>query len=82
MESALRKLQIHDYDMAPLGRLIGDWREALADHVWAECKKHRVDIRTRYPEDPDIKAAAPAIPPAMNKINIEGFQPKEWQKQA
>jgi hypothetical protein len=65
MESALRKLQIHDYDMSPLGRLIGDWREALADHVRAEGKKRGVDIRPRYLEDPDLEAEAPARPQAL-----------------
>jgi hypothetical protein len=64
MESALRKLQIYDYDMSPLGRLI-DWREALADHIRDEGKKHGVDIRPRYPEDPDIETEAPAPPQSL-----------------
>jgi len=65
MESALRELQIYDYNMSPLGRVIGDWREALADHVRSEGKKHGVDIHPRYPEDPDAGEQASATPPAL-----------------
>jgi hypothetical protein len=65
MEHALRELQIYNYDRSPLGRLIGDWREALADHLRAEGKKHGVDLHPRYPEELDTQVEPPPIPPDL-----------------
>ncbi len=74
MESVLRELQIYDYDMSPLGRFIGEWREALADHIRAEGKKHGVIVRSRYLEDPDIEAETTAPPEALLAHDDVPFQ--------
>lgn len=59
MVHALRELQIHPDNMAPLGSIVGKWRESLADHLRAEGANHGVDIHPRYPEDPDEPATIP-----------------------
>jgi hypothetical protein len=51
LENALREFEIYTSDMAPLARLLVQWREDLADHTRAEGKKNGMLIRPRYPED-------------------------------
>jgi hypothetical protein len=56
LEHALRELQIYPNNMAPLAQLVVTWREALADHIRAEGKKHGISIAPRFPEEaiPDL----------------------------
>jgi hypothetical protein len=61
MEHALRELKIYPSDMAPLGRIVGDWRESLADHLRAEGKKNGVHIHPRFPKGQDTDQV-PSIP--------------------
>ena len=60
MERALRELQIYPRNMAPLGNIVGQWREALADSLRTEGEKHGVTIRPRFPEELDDQQ--PSIP--------------------
>jgi len=62
MEHALRKLKIYPNDMGPLGGIVGNWRESLADYLRSEGAKHGVAIHPRYPEDLDTDEP-PAVPP-------------------
>jgi hypothetical protein len=47
MTHALRELQIYPDDMAPLSQIVGNWREALADHLRAEGARQGVALRPR-----------------------------------
>lgn len=53
MEHALRELKVYPSDMAQLGRIIGNWRESLADHLRVEGRQNGVLIRPRFVEDQD-----------------------------
>lgn len=64
MEHALRELQIYPGNMAPLGSIVGKWRESLADHLRSEGAKHGVDIHPRFPEELDT-GEPPANPPTL-----------------
>ena len=64
MVHVLRELQIHPDNMEPLGSIVGNWRESLADHLRAEGKKHGVAIHPRFPEDPDTDQP-PSAPPTI-----------------
>ena len=61
---ALRELQIHPDNMAPLGSIVGKWRESLADHLRAKGEKHGVSIHSRFPEDLDTHEP-PELPPTL-----------------
>jgi len=63
MVNALRELQIHPDNMAPLGSIVGKWRESLADHLRAEGEKHGVFIHPRFPELETDEP--PELPPTL-----------------
>jgi hypothetical protein len=62
MSHALRELQIYPDNMAPLGSIVGSWRESLADYLRSEGAKHGVSIHPRFPEDLDTDQPSPTPP--------------------
>jgi hypothetical protein len=66
MTNALGELQIYPDNMAPLGRIVGNWRESLADHLRSEGQRRGVSIHPRFPEEPGTEEEPASMPPGIS----------------